>query len=76
MEVYLCLVWDVNDRIIDTIICASLEEVKKAYAEFLLTIDSKEYYEKERIIPFDEMVELWYQDDDFFEIKKLKVRGL
>lgn len=77
MVVYLCTIWDSEmEEVIEDIVCANYKEVRKAYAEYLLTFDTRENWENYKNIPFEDLVDNWYLNDDFFKIKELKIRGL
>ena len=77
MRVYLCVMWEDDSCAAKYAICANISEIKKVYKEYLLSIRSEEKWLTENwgYDTMDELVEHWWDNDNYFEIVKLDVRG-
>ena len=80
MKVYLCVMWDSDFCTAKYAICANTSEVKKVYREYLLSIRSEEEWISENwrcdsSDTIDDLVDSWWETDDYFNIIELDVRG-
>lgn len=77
MEVYLCIMWEDDFCAAKYAICANISEIKKVYKEYLLSIRNEEKWIAENwgYDTMDELVDNWWDNDNYFEIVKLDVKG-
>ena len=80
MKIYCCMKLDEDYRAYDITAYATYAEARNAYKNYLLSIRTKEkweeYYICEGCEDFEQMIDIWFGTDDYFEVHELEVTGL